>query len=126
MTPEELFDDCLEGTVYRDKQVDAHGVHLTARDVRRLDAAGRIDFGGSELAPCATQAIQPQKAGPDDEYGWWRLEGGTYLVVFNERLKEGAPPTLLTPNARLLSCGCSVAPLVCRPGELRSLLTVPS
>jgi hypothetical protein len=125
VTAEELFDEWLEGTIYRDKQVEARGVHLTVGQVHRLSEGGRVDFGGSELEPCPTEPVGPVKAQEDDEYGWWELDGGTYLVVFNERLREGAPPVLLTPNDRLLACGCSLAPLVCGARDVRSVLTVP-
>lgn len=126
MQPEELFDNWLEGTVHRDKQVDAHGVHLTVAEVLSTHSRGRIDFGGSELRPSSTHPVEPTEQRPGDKYAWWRLDEGSYIVRFNETLKEGAPPMLLVANERLLRCGCALAAVVCARGELRSVLTVPA
>ncbi len=125
MTPEELFDNWLEKTVYRDKQVDAAGVHLTVGEIHSAHTRGRLDFGGSELKPCGTHPVELTERTPGDQYAWWRLEEGTYVVRFNETLKEGAPPSLLVGSRRLLACGCAVAATVCTGGEMRSVLTVP-
>ncbi|MCK4374162.1 MAG: dCTP deaminase [Candidatus Brocadiae bacterium] len=126
MGPDELFDKWLEGTVYRDKQVDAQGVHLTVAEVLTAHSRGRIDFGGSELRPAATHPLEITEQKPGDQYGWWRLGAGAYVVRFNEKLKDGAGPTLLTANERLLSCGCALSATVCTGGEIRSVLTVPA
>jgi hypothetical protein len=125
MDAAELFDEWLEETIHRESQVDEHGVHLTAGHVALADSRAEIDFGGSEFEPCTQRDVAPTKKQPDDDYGWWRLEKGAYLLEFNERLKEGAPPMLLVPNGRLLACGCSLAACVCAAGPLRSVLTVP-
>ncbi|MCK4282682.1 MAG: dCTP deaminase [Candidatus Brocadiae bacterium] len=125
MRPGELFDDWLEGGIHRDKQVDAHGVHLTVAEVLAAHSRGRIDFGGSELQPSSTHPVELTDHSPGDKYAWWRLDEGSYIVRFNESLKEGAPPMLLVGNERLLSCGCAVAPALCTGGEIRSVLTVP-
>ena len=125
MQPGELFDDWLEGSVHRDKQVDAHGVHLTVAEVLAAHSRGNVDFGGSELKPSSTHPVEATEHKPGDKYAWWRLDEGSYVVRFNEGLKEGAPPMLLLSSDRLLSCGCAVAAAVCTGGEIRSVLTVP-
>ena len=125
MEPEELFDNWLEGTIHRDSQVDAHGVHLTVAEILSPHSRGRIDFGGKELKACSLHPLELSEHSPGDRYGWWRMEGGGYVVRFNETLKAGAPPVLLVSNQRLLSCGCSVAPAIFTGGEIRSVLTVP-
>ncbi len=126
MTPEELFDNWLENAVHRDKQVDAHGVHLTVAELFAAHTRGRLDFGGSELKPCSRHPVEPTERTPGDKYTWWRLEEGTYVVRFNERLKQGAPPALLVGDERLLSCGCAIAAGLCAGGEMHSVLTVPA
>jgi len=126
MTPEELFDRWLENAVHRGKQVEARGVHLTLAEVMSGHSRGRVDFSGSELEPTSAHPVEPAEHKPSDRYAWWRLDGGAYVVRFNERLKDGAPPVLLIANERLLSLGCTLAATVCAPGELRSVLTVPS
>jgi len=126
MKPEELFDQWLEQAVQRERQVDGRGVHLTVAELLVGHSRGRLDFGGSEFQPAPTHPIEPSERKPTDKFAWWRLDPGTYVVRFNERLKPGAPPALLVANEQLLSCGCTLAPTVCGPGEIRSVLTVPS
>jgi len=126
MKPEELFDQWLENAVHRERQVDARGVHLTVAEVLSGHSRGRVDFGGGELQPTSTHPLEQAEHKPSDRYAWWRLDGGTYIVRFNERLKEGSPPMLLVPSERLLACGCSLAPTICAAGDLRSVLAVPS
>lgn len=125
MEPERVFDELLEGTISKDHQVNARGVHLTVAEVAPLHGRGDIDFGGSEMNPARGNPLEPVEHKPGDRYGWWRLEAGSYLVRFNEMLKDGAPPMLLASNERLLSCGCSLAVACVGPGELRTVLTVP-
>ncbi len=125
MEPERVFDELLEGAISRDHQVDERGVHLTVAEVAPLHGRGDVDFGGSEMKPGRGNPMEPVEHKPGDRYGWWRLEAGSYLVRFNEKLKDGAPPMLLISNERLLSCGCSVATACVGPGELRTVLTVP-
>ena len=126
MQPAELFESWLEGTVQAAKQVDAHGVHLTVAEVLSAHVRGRIDFGGSELEPAGTHPLEPTDRRPGDKYAWWRLEPGAYIVRFNETIKDGAPPLLLTANDRLLSCGCALSAGVCGPGKVASVLSVPA
>jgi hypothetical protein len=125
MEPEELFDDWLEGTVHRDRQVDPRGVHLTVAGIDHAHTKGEVDFGGSEMKPAVSRAVTVTLHSPGDKFAWWRLEPGTYIVKFNEKLKPGAPPMLLTGNERVLACGCTVAATVVSEGELSSVLTVP-
>ena len=125
MEANELFDNWVEGAVQRDRQLDAHGVHLTVAELLTAHTMGRLDFGGSEFDEARTHPLQPLERSPSDRYTWWRLEAGTYGVRFNETLKDGAPACLLVGNDRLLACGCALAAAVCGPGPLRSWLTVP-
>ncbi len=124
MEPEELFDEWVEGTTHRDNQVDEHGVHLTVAAVHSPYSRGKIDFGGSELAPTSARALETSPKTPGDRYGWWRLSEGIYVVEFNETLREGAPPALLVSNQRLLNCGSALASAIFTSGEMRTLLTV--
>jgi len=126
MKPEELFDQWLEGAVQRDRQVEASGVHLTVAQLLVGHSRGRLDFGGSEYQAAPAHPIEPSERKPGDKFAYWRLDPGTYVVRFNEKLKEGAPPALLMPNQQLLSSGCTLATAMCGPGEIRSVLVVPS
>jgi len=125
MEPGQVFDEWLEGALNRDRQVDAHGVHLTVAEVVRGHSKGKVDFGGSEHKPASLHTIEFFERSPGDKFWWWRLEAGLYVVRFNERLKEGAPPMLLTTSDRLASTGCAIAATVCTGGEIQAVLSVP-
>lgn len=121
----EVFDKWLEGTIHRETQVCADGVHLTVDEISRIHTRGRLDFGGSELKEAATHPIELTEHMPGERYAWWRLNEGDYLVRFNERIKEGASPMLLVSNQRLLRCGCRLGSTIVGEGDISSVLSVP-
>lgn len=125
MRPDKVFDELLEGTVHKATQVDGRGVHLTVAEVMPIHGRGDVDFGGSEMKAAHANPLEPIEHKPGDQYGWWRLEAGAYIVRFNEKIKDGAPPMLLVSNERLLSCGGQVATTIVGPGEIRTVLQVP-
>ena len=125
MSAEELFDTYLEGTIYKDKQVDSRGVHLTVSEIHCITGRGETDFGGSEHRDAETEPLEPEKRDPDDDYGWWELDEGTYRVVFNESARATPGALLLVPSERILSCGCDIAPTLIQKGSIESVLTVP-
>jgi deoxycytidine triphosphate deaminase len=45
---------------------------------------GRVDFGGGELEPAGTEPHPSAKRNTDDDYEWWTLDAGQYLVEYNE------------------------------------------
>ncbi|MDZ7716980.1 MAG: hypothetical protein U5J95_12275 [Balneolaceae bacterium] len=57
---------------------------LTVNNVERLTQPGALDFGGSEFEAAGTESITPQKKNAGDDYGWWKLESGTYQMICNE------------------------------------------
>jgi hypothetical protein len=125
MEADELFDTHLDGTIYRDKQVEERGVHLTVGSVHEVLKRGETDFGGDEEVPCETEKMTPLKRSPDDDYGWWDLDRGHYRVRFNETIRSESGAYLLVPNERILACGCTLAPTVVREGIIDTVLVVP-
>jgi len=125
MDNQELFDEYLENTIYEGKQVAPEGIHLTAGKILAPRGGGDTDFGGDEHKPCDLQVVRPEKRDPEDDYGWWELDGGLYRIVFNESLRECPVPLLLTANSRILECGCFLASCVPADRELATTLTVP-
>lgn len=89
--------------IHTDTQVHDGAVDLTVASVHVLDEPAHIDFGGSEVQLPATTVLEPERRHPDDEYGWWSLEAGTYLLRYNETLLE--PPALLHPRELLIRAG---------------------
>jgi hypothetical protein len=75
--------------IHEGKQLDEESgsMILTAGRIGTLVGRGSLDFGGSEYAPAPTAWQEPVKASPDDTYGWWHLEPGSYLLEFNESIK---------------------------------------
>ena len=93
----------LEGLVHRETQVHGGAVDLTVSRIFAIDEPAHLDFGGSELQLPATSPLPPEKRHPDDSFGWWSLEAGTYLVEYNERLID--PPAFIQPRDVLIAGG---------------------
>jgi len=91
----------VDGLLHEATQVQTDGIDLTVSDVSVVDGAGHVDFGGGELEPARTRARETQRRRPDDDYEWWHLDGGTYLVEYNESLSTDRPLLLQTREAML-------------------------
>lgn len=95
--------EAVEGMVHPETQIRGGAIDLTVAAVYALDEPPHLDFGGSELQLAATTELHPTQRHPDDEFGWWSLEPGTYLVEYNERLVD--PPAFVQPRDVLLRGG---------------------
>ncbi|MFB6264544.1 MAG: deoxycytidine triphosphate deaminase [Bradymonadaceae bacterium] len=98
----------VEGIVHLDTQLARSGVDLTVDAVYRLEGPGELDFGGSEFQSADRTEIDPVLRDEDDDYGWWELEEGEYVVRYNESLE--LPETefaVIRPLARLMRAGAS-------------------
>jgi hypothetical protein len=92
----------IDGLVHEPTQTGGEGVDLTVADVHEPTEPGAVDFGGGELAPAATVPHEKAKRDPDDEYAWWSLDPGTYLLEYNESFAEADLQfTVQTRNAVL-------------------------
>jgi hypothetical protein len=98
----------LDGLVHFDTQQSAarDGLDLTAASMFAFTAPGRLDFGGDEEQPAERRRLDPEKHDPEDDYGWWDLEAGTYAVRFNEAVElASGQVALVVPHERLLQAG---------------------
>ncbi len=98
----------IRDIIYEKKQVEDFGVYLTINKVFRFTGKGEIDFGGSEYKESEIEEIKPVKRAPGDEYGWWELSEGEYLIEFNEKLQDILPEkvvVILQPARRLTRNG---------------------
>lgn len=43
-----------------------------------------FDFGGSEYRASSLEEIPPERRNREDEYGWWNLGEGCYVMEFSE------------------------------------------
>jgi deoxycytidine triphosphate deaminase len=112
---------CLEsisGIIYARKQVHSDSVDLTVKRIIKLQSAGELDFGGSEYKAADTDAVAPVKKSPDDEYSWWNLEHGFYLVSFNEKFNLAKDVLgIIFPHSRLIRSGGIHSPSIVSKDE---------
>lgn len=99
--------ELIHDLIHEETQVQGNRVDLTVNRVFELTEAGALDFGGSEFEPAETQQLEPVKKNPDDDYGWWHLDSGTYQVEYNEQLSPGEQTLLLVPLQRVIKAGAS-------------------
>ncbi|MBX0322807.1 dCTP deaminase [Halomicroarcula sp. F13] len=92
--------------VHEPTQTDSPGFDLTVAAVSEVVEPGRVDFGGGELEPATTTPHASAKRDPDDDYEWWTLREGQYLVAFNESLTGEATVTV-QPRTELLERGAT-------------------
>jgi hypothetical protein len=96
--------DHVENIVHEETQTEGAGFDLTVESIHAVTAPGAIDFGGGELEPAETTPLDTVKNEPDDDYGWWTLSPGTYLVAYNESL-DTDEPLVLQPRDELVERG---------------------
>ncbi|SDK23452.1 dCTP deaminase/dUTPase family protein [Natronorubrum texcoconense] len=99
--------EVVDNLVYESVQVHEHGVDLTVGAIYEVVGPGRLDFGGDELEDAELEPVSTELRNPDDEYGWWDLEGGQYVIQHNEFLTDLEEPVQLQPRNELLARGGS-------------------
>lgn len=85
LSPDALAEQ-LDGLIHYDTQHAPDGIDLTIDTISRTTGHGQLDFGGSEFERASQKPITPILDDPDDEYAWWTLEKGAYIVQYNESL----------------------------------------
>jgi hypothetical protein len=96
----------VDGLLHEETQVHDGAIDLTVSEVSVVDDAGRVDFGGGELEPARTRPHETRKRRPEDDYEWWHLDEGQYLIEYNESLAT-ARPLLLQTREAVLARGAS-------------------
>lgn len=92
--------------LHLDTQEFPFGVDLTVAEVHQITGPGSLDFGGSEFEEAPTELLEPVKRNPDDDYGWWPLQQGTYLIRYNEGVElDDDEVGLVQPHPRLMLAG---------------------
>jgi len=74
----------VDGIVHEPTQTAGRGLDLTVAAVHEVTEAGRVDFGGGELDPAETEPHPSAKRYAADDYEWWTLDAGRYLLSYNE------------------------------------------
>lgn len=93
--------DRLDGIVHEATQVHDYGIDLTLAEVYDVDFPGRVDFGGGELEAADCTPHERVWRNEEDDYQWWHLESGQYLIKHNESLSGDEPVTVQTRGAVL-------------------------
>lgn len=114
----------LDGIVHEETQVHDDGVDLTVASIHRIDEPGRVDFGGGELTAAESSPVETERRNPDDDYGWWNLDEGQYLLAYNETL-GGDGTVVLQPRTELRERG-AFHPTLFTDSLGRVPLSVPS
>ncbi|MFB6290356.1 MAG: dCTP deaminase [Candidatus Bipolaricaulia bacterium] len=104
--------DSVEGIIHEDTQLAEKGIDLTVNKVKRVTSPADLDFGGGEEVRSKVEKIEPVKRSPEDNYGWWKLEGGIYIIGFNEELTVSEGLGFVVPLERLTSGGSFHPPLM--------------
>jgi len=74
----------IQGFVDLDKQLTPNGIDLTCAEIFEFSKGGSLDFSNKERALPECKKLAAKKRGPEDKFGWWRLERGAYKVKTNE------------------------------------------
>lgn len=121
-----VFHEYLSGTLHEETQVETHSVSLTASAVYRPEDPGDLDFGGSEFRLGDRTEVSPGKRDPDDDYGWWELSAGTWILELNENLTYSNPfSAVLQPHDHLTWNGATHPTLWLTEDEADMRLLLP-
>lgn len=103
-----VFDQYLSDTLHEETQVEERSVSLTVSAIYELIGSGDLDFGGSEFQLADRAEVEPAKRDPDDDYGWWSLNEGTWIMELNENITYSNPfEAVLQPHEHLIWNGGS-------------------
>jgi len=76
----------VEGIVHEKTQRTDAGLDLTVAEIYEVAAPGRVDFGGGELESADLEPHERTWRDDTDDYQWWHLDAGQYLIEYNESL----------------------------------------
>jgi len=89
----------VDGIVHEPTQTEGRGIDLTVTEIYEIADPGRVDFGGGELEPADLDPHDREYRHEDDDYEWWHLDAGQYLLEYNESLSVPAD-TVATVQTR--------------------------
>ncbi len=113
----------IKNFIHKDMQTGEDKVYLTVKQIYSLDKKGSLDFGGSELSLAKRKPLLPKKRPPEDKYGWWNLNQGTYLIEFNEQIElREKEVAILESRQELLQNGCFHPLRIITPKEKLSFI----
>lgn len=123
---EEVFEKYLSDTLHGETQIEPRSVSLTAGGIHNITGTGELDFGGSEYQLGDRHEVQPQLRNDEDDYGWWKLSQGSWLLELNEKLAVSSPfDAVLQPHDHLLWNGSTHSSLWLSENDTGGRLMVP-
>lgn len=97
--------EAVDGLVHEPTQVHEDGrIDLTVTEIYDVRTPGRVDFGAGELEAADLEPHPRVWRNQDDDYEWWHLNAGTYLIEYNESLSD---PAFLQPRTEIVERGGS-------------------
>lgn len=96
----------IDNIIHLDTQKGDAGVDLTVNAVYKIGGVGKLDFGGSEYEQAERLELHPERKSREDDYGWWKLTPGEYIVEYNESF-VGDGVARVYPHTRLLQAGAT-------------------
>ena len=100
------IESTISNLISKDKQFHGKTLYLTLKHVYKIIGKGSVDFGGSEYHEAEKEIINPVKRIPEDKFGWWDLEPGSYHIEFNERFENEMDRLfIISPSRRILLNG---------------------
>jgi hypothetical protein len=106
----------VEGLVHESTQKGPNGIDLTVDCIYKIGEGGCLDFGGSEYEEAEQVVMHAERESREDDYGWWKLTPGEYIVEYNESF-VGEGRARIYPHTRLLQAGASHPTFQPRPGD---------
>lgn len=97
----------IEDIVHEPTQTEGRGFDLTVAEVYEVTDPGRIDFGGGELDAATIEPHDSTRRHPDDDYEWWDLSAGQYLLAYNESLAAEDVALTIQPRDEVVARGAS-------------------
>lgn len=118
-TTGEKVAEMMSNLVHYDTQVHINGVDLTVDEIFRCKGPAELDFGGGEFNAAELEMIEPVKRNENDDYGWWNLDQGAYVIKFNEQLTDEAKkhPLFIASLEHLSQSGCILSSMNNPPTE---------
>jgi dUTP pyrophosphatase len=94
-----------------EKQLQPSGFDLSLREIHEFLGQGMVDFSNKERKIAETRLVKP------DEEGWYDLEQGCYMLVYNEVVKMPLDIVAIARSrSTMLRNGASMGTAVWDPG----------
>jgi len=101
----------ITGYIDLEKQLQPSGFDLSLSEVHVFSGAGAVDFSNKERTIASTTSLKP------DVEGWYSLERGCYLIMYNEVVKMPLDLVAIArPRSTLLRNGVTMETAVWDPG----------